>query len=116
MEEDIIVHLTNTLRILNSFQLRSETDVAGEEEGSAQYLTANCLLLTYFNGDAANLVDAHFDRALHCDKTSPSDKTTSPCDKQRDSSGETSFTFPYNDIGRVNSMSRIGLTLFSHLA
>ena len=107
------MHLTKTFY---SFLLRSETETEGEEEGNAQYLTANCLLLTYFNGDAANLVDAHFDRALHCDKTSPSDKTTSPCDKQRDSSGETSFTFPYNDRGRVNSMSRIGLTLFSHLA
>lgn len=58
---------------------RSETETEGEEEGNAQYLTANCLLLTYFNGDAANLVDAHFDRALNCDKTSPSVK-------QRDSS------------------------------
>jgi len=53
---------------------RSETEIEGGEEGKAQYLTANCLLLTYFNGDAANLVDAHFDRALNCEKTSQNDK------------------------------------------
>ena len=62
----------------------------GEEEGSAQYLTANCLLLTYFNGDAANLVDAHFDRALSCDKTSPGVKT-SPNDKHRECYGEKTY-------------------------
>lgn len=36
-----------------------------EEEGSAEYLTSNCLLLTYVNGAAARLVDQHFDRALN---------------------------------------------------
>ena len=62
--------------------LRLESDVEGdgpEEEGSAQYLTANCLLLTYFNGDSANLVDAHFDRALNNEKMQSSDKPQGSC-------------------------------------
>ncbi len=48
----------------------NQEGVGEEEEGSAEYLTANCLLLTYFNGEASRLVDEHFDRALN----SPADE------------------------------------------
>ncbi|BFZ09704.1 hypothetical protein BsWGS_12743 [Bradybaena similaris] len=42
----------------------SERDV---EPKGAQYITANCVLLTYFNGDTASVVDDHFTRALSAD-------------------------------------------------
>jgi hypothetical protein len=41
----------------------------GDKEGSSepkgtQYLNPNCVLLTYFSGDTATVVDDHFTRAL----------------------------------------------------
>ena len=40
-------------------------DIAKEDpEGSAQYLTANCVLVTYFTGEISRVVDEHFDKAL----------------------------------------------------
>ena len=69
--------------------LRLESEVEGdgtEEEGSAQYLTANCLLVTYFNGDSANLVDEHFDRALNNEKMLSSDKHQGSCGEKCNSS------------------------------
>lgn len=32
--------------------------------GRAQYLTANCVVFTYFRGDISQVVDDHFSRAL----------------------------------------------------
>ena len=35
-----------------------------EEPREAEYLTPRCVLFTYFRGDTASVVDAHFSRAL----------------------------------------------------
>lgn len=42
----------------------------------AQYVSANCVVFTHYQGDAASVVDEHFSRAL--DKTSTHTKETSP--------------------------------------
>lgn len=39
------------------------------EATSAQYLTANCVVVTYFTGDSAQVVDEHFSRALNGEKS-----------------------------------------------
>ena len=45
-------------------------DDDSQEGGSsrAQYVSANCVVFTHYQGDAASVVDEHFNRAL--DKTS----------------------------------------------
>lgn len=45
-----------------------ESKDVDDEDGSkrTEYLSANCVLVTYFSGkDAAKVVDEHFNRALH---------------------------------------------------
>lgn len=43
----------------------------GEDTNSrAQYVSANCVVFTHYQGDASSVVDEHFSRAL--------DKTTHP--------------------------------------
>ncbi|GFY23425.1 uncharacterized protein TNCV_3941181 [Trichonephila clavipes] len=36
----------------------------GAEKAEAQYLSANCVLFTYYSGDISSVVDEHFARAL----------------------------------------------------
>lgn len=43
--------------------LLESSDPELEPKGS-QYMTSNCVLLTYFNGDCSAEVDEHFSRAL----------------------------------------------------
>lgn len=45
-----------------------DDDESQEESSRAQYVSANCVILTHYQGDAASVVDEHFSRAL--DKTS----------------------------------------------
>ena len=42
-------------------------DAEGEEDASAsaQYITANCVVVTYFSGEISRVVDEHFSRALN---------------------------------------------------
>ena len=55
-------------------------DKAGTQPKATHYLTSNCVLLTYFQGEAASLVDEHFTRSLGqpssftLDKPPPSNK------------------------------------------
>ncbi|KAL8573529.1 hypothetical protein ACOMHN_047800 [Nucella lapillus] len=42
---------------------RGEVEREAQPRGT-QYLTSNCVLFTYFSGDAASVVDEHFSRAL----------------------------------------------------
>ncbi|CAG9831879.1 unnamed protein product [Diabrotica balteata] len=53
-------------------------DDDSQEAGSsrAQYVSANCVVFTHYQGDAASVVDEHFSRAL--DKTSTHTKESSP--------------------------------------
>ncbi|KAG5898925.1 hypothetical protein JTB14_007960 [Gonioctena quinquepunctata] len=53
-------------------------DDDSQEAGSsrAQYVSANCVVFTHYQGDAASVVDEHFSRAL--DKTSTHSKESSP--------------------------------------
>ncbi|CAG5133246.1 unnamed protein product [Candidula unifasciata] len=46
--------------------VKADSERDSEPKG-AQYITANCVLLTYFNGDTASVVDDHFTRALSAD-------------------------------------------------
>ena len=39
-------------------------DGSEEEQRSAQYLSANCVIFTYYTGDISKLVDEHFTKAL----------------------------------------------------
>ncbi|CAL1295998.1 unnamed protein product [Larinioides sclopetarius] len=39
-------------------------DKGGAEKAEAQYLSANCVLFTYYSGDISSVVDEHFARAL----------------------------------------------------
>lgn len=53
-----------------------------EEEASnsrAQYVSANCVVFTHYQGDASSVVDEHFSRAL--------DKTTTPGKGKRKNDG-----------------------------
>lgn len=48
---------------------REEKQSAGEEErckepAEAEYLSARCVVFTYFHGDIGDVVDEHFSRAL----------------------------------------------------
>ncbi|XP_017773185.1 PREDICTED: protein vestigial [Nicrophorus vespilloides] len=55
----------------------SEEGAAATPGGSrAQYVSANCVVFTHYQGDAATVVDEHFSRAL--DKTNAHNKETSP--------------------------------------
>lgn len=53
-------------------ELRSEVEQTGSEEArcketqpaEAEYLSARCVLFTYFRGDISDVVDEHFSRAL----------------------------------------------------
>ncbi|ENN78649.1 hypothetical protein D910_04967 [Dendroctonus ponderosae] len=51
-----------------------EEDDDSQDPGSsrAQYVSANCVVFTHYQGDAASVVDEHFNRAL--DKTAPHTK------------------------------------------
>lgn len=51
-----------------------EDDDDSQDPGSsrAQYVSANCVVFTHYQGDAATVVDEHFNRAL--DKTAPHTK------------------------------------------
>ncbi|XP_076269293.1 transcription factor vestigial isoform X2 [Rhynchophorus ferrugineus] len=53
-------------------------DDDSQEAGSsrAQYVSANCVVFTHYQGDAASVVDEHFNRAL--DKTATHSKGSSP--------------------------------------
>ncbi|XP_018567375.1 protein vestigial [Anoplophora glabripennis] len=53
-------------------------DDDSQDTGSsrAQYVSANCVVFTHYQGDAASVVDEHFSRAL--DKTSTHTKESSP--------------------------------------
>ncbi|CAH1368178.1 protein vestigial isoform X1 [Tenebrio molitor] len=53
-------------------------DDDSQDAGSsrAQYVSANCVVFTHYQGDAASVVDEHFSRAL--DKTSTHTKESSP--------------------------------------
>ncbi|XP_066152722.1 protein vestigial isoform X1 [Euwallacea fornicatus] len=55
-----------------------EEDDDSQDAGSsrAQYVSANCVVFTHYQGDAASVVDEHFNRAL--DKTSSHTKESSP--------------------------------------
>lgn len=44
-----------------------DDDDSQEGSSRAQYVSANCVILTHYQGDAASVVDEHFSRAL--DKT-----------------------------------------------
>ncbi|GFR67917.1 transcription cofactor vestigial 3-like protein [Elysia marginata] len=39
-------------------------DKSGPQPKATHYLASNCVLLTYFQGEAASLVDEHFTRSL----------------------------------------------------
>ncbi|KAG8191175.1 hypothetical protein JTE90_011859 [Oedothorax gibbosus] len=43
---------------------KAEASVLDKGTGEAQYLSANCVLFTYYSGDIASVVDEHFARAL----------------------------------------------------
>ena len=55
-------------------------DKTGPQPKATHYLASNCVLLTYFQGEAATLVDEHFTRSLGqpssftLDKPAPSNK------------------------------------------
>jgi len=53
-------------------------DDDSQDAGSsrAQYVSANCVVFTHYQGDAASVVDEHFNRAL--DKTATHTKESSP--------------------------------------
>ncbi|ROT74724.1 putative protein vestigial [Penaeus vannamei] len=53
----------------------SDTEI-GEQHADAHYISANCVVLTYFSGDLATAVDEHFSRAL---TQSFSKSTKDPC-------------------------------------
>ena len=48
----------------NSGRRENSTKNSTCEPTATHYVSANCVLLTYFNGDAATNVDEHFSRAL----------------------------------------------------
>ena len=53
--------------VASSSTVKSEEDSSDkdcEQALSTQYLSANCVLITYFSGDIASNVDDHFTRAL----------------------------------------------------
>lgn len=44
--------------------LRSSSGSDEKEKAEAQYLSANCVLFTYYSGDISAVIDEHFARAL----------------------------------------------------
>ena len=48
----------------NDLAQNQRTPRSDSQTGNAQYLTANCVLVTYYSGDLAQVVDEHFSRAL----------------------------------------------------
>ena len=42
-----------------------------DETGRPQYLTANCVVYSFFNGDLSTAIDDHFNRALNKRENSP---------------------------------------------
>lgn len=62
------LHIIRTL-LFSIADAQQAADDDSSEEGSsrAQYVSANCVVFTHYQGDAASVVDEHFSRAL--DKT-----------------------------------------------
>ena len=62
-----MVYMKNFMIVVFS-EAQAADDDSSEEGGSrAQYVSANCVVFTHYQGDAASVVDEHFSRAL--DKT-----------------------------------------------
>ena len=49
----------------HSKMIKCSSEEEDDDCSRAHYLNSNCLLLTYFNGEVANMVDQHFTRALN---------------------------------------------------
>ena len=48
-------------------KVKGEKDKEGleeEDQKNAQYLSANCVIFTYYSGDISKVVDDHFSKAL----------------------------------------------------
>lgn len=74
-----MVQITRNFKDFSSIldrQAGVEDDDDSQDAGSsrAQYVSANCVVFTHYQGDAASVVDEHFNRAL--DKTSSHTKGT----------------------------------------
>lgn len=59
-----------------------------ENNGSAQYLTANCVLVTYFTGEISQVVDEHFARALQQQQAVASEEDSSGQQPESKEKGE----------------------------
>ncbi|XP_074645670.1 transcription cofactor vestigial-like protein 2 [Tubulanus polymorphus] len=89
MQQEHLDH-SNSPSSSSDYTSRSELLVAQQEDDispkETRYLTANCLLITYFTGDISAVVDDHFTRALSQPSSysaenqgsKPPDKDTSP--------------------------------------
>ncbi|GJQ67266.1 vg [Trypoxylus dichotomus] len=71
-EEDCSMHGRSSTE---DAQQAADDDSSEEGSSRAQYVSANCVVFTHYQGDAASVVDEHFSRAL--DKTNHA-KDTSP--------------------------------------
>jgi hypothetical protein len=47
-----------------------------DSAADAQYISANCVVFTYFSGDTSSVVDEHFSRALNQQNFNSSDKSS----------------------------------------
>jgi hypothetical protein len=63
------VNNEHDLSIANSSHIIAESSAAtsnnaDDDAGRAQYLTANCVVFTFYSGDLTSAIDDHFSRAL----------------------------------------------------
>lgn len=56
----------------NTKENSEKSPTAPEQDGGRpQFLTANCVVYSFYSGDLANAIDDHFNRALKTDRDSP---------------------------------------------
>ncbi|XP_054708150.1 transcription cofactor vestigial-like protein 2 [Uloborus diversus] len=98
----------------------SSSDAAKAEKESAaeaQYLSANCVLFTYYTGDISSVVDEHFARALSqvTSYAAPAEATTSKGQTSKDGPPMSHRNFPpsfwnsnYQPMSNATNLSSMG--------
>lgn len=89
---------------------RDLSDLCGgsveDEESSAkeaQYLSANCVLLMSYSGDASSVVDEHFSRSLNQQQAAETDNSSVPSTSYADSQHSSSKGVIINNNSKGNS-------------
>ena len=85
-------------------------EASGIDSGRPQYLTANCVVYSFYNGDLTAAIDDHFNRAL---KTSNERDSPNHSESAKQQSGKSKLeNFPYFAFGGIQYLRKHNFGLF----